>query len=268
MGTPMTSVANRRTALQTFGVAIAAGTASALSPATGAAATSSDHVPPSGASGLADLTKRLAAAPRRRDFKSVPAILNHQDQWDHQALSEVLAYKSPHKQVWDNTDIAGPWLNVMRNSLNTQIWSFGHPDFLVVSGTHGTAQIALYDQDIWEKYDLAKLAGAGFDKNSLIIERPAASADPANYEDPAGVFSGENNTIPALQRRGAIFMACHNAIWEHAAKLHNAGVNPDKSTVDVIAAELSNHLIPGVVLTPGAVGTIAELQLVGFPYAR
>jgi intracellular sulfur oxidation DsrE/DsrF family protein len=264
----MNSVANRRTALQTFGVAIAAGAASAFSTAAGGAPTSSDHLLPSGASGLIELTTRLAAAPRKRDFKTVPAILNHQDQWDHQALSEVLAYKPPHKQVWDNTDIAGPWLNVMRNSLNTQIWSFDHPDFLVVSGNHGTAQIALYDQDIWEKYDLAKLAGAGVDKNSLLIERPAAYADPANYEDPTGVFSGENNSIPALQRRGAVFMACHNAIWEHAIKLHNSGVNPDKATVDVIAAELSNHLIPGVVLTPGAVGTIAELQLAGFQYAR
>jgi hypothetical protein len=28
------------------------------------------------------------------------------------------------KQVWDNTGIASPWLNVMRNSLNTQVWSF------------------------------------------------------------------------------------------------------------------------------------------------
>jgi hypothetical protein len=34
------------------------------------------------------------------------------------------------KQVWDNTAIAGPWLNLMRNSTDAQIFSFHHPDFL------------------------------------------------------------------------------------------------------------------------------------------
>ena len=195
-------------------------------------------------------------------------ILENPQQWDHEALSEVLAYTPPHKQAWDNTDIGSPWLNLMRNSLNAQIWSFNHPDFLVVSETHGSAQLALYDQAMWDKYRLAKLAGNGFDRNSLIVDRPAASADAANYEDPAGVFSGENNSIPALQRRGVVFMSCHNAIWEQSVKLHASGANPDKTTVDKIAAELTNHLIPGVVLTPGAVATLPELQQAGFHYAR
>jgi len=33
------------------------------------------------------------------------------------------------------------------------------------------------------------------------------------------------------------------------------------------AVELTNHLIDGVVLTPGIVATIPELQQVGFHYA-
>src|SRR4051812_12888822 len=88
------------------------------------------------------------------------------------------------------------------------------PDFLVVSETHGTAQLALYDQAMWEKYDLTKLAGAGFGTNTRIVDRIAASADATNYEHPAGVFSREKNPIPALQRRGVVFMSCHNAVWE------------------------------------------------------
>jgi len=57
-----------------------------------------------------------------------------------------------------------------------------------------------------------------------------------------------------LQRRGAVFMACHNAIWEHAERLLNEQ-NPDHLAVEAIAAELTNHLIPNVVLTPGIVAT-------------
>ena len=100
--------------------------------------------------------ERLTKAPRRRDFKSVPMILTSSDQWDHEALSEVMAYGGGPKQIWDHVDIAGPWLNLMRNSLNAQIWSYKNPDFLCVSGTHGSAHLALYDQATWDKYQLAR----------------------------------------------------------------------------------------------------------------
>jgi hypothetical protein len=44
--------------------------------------------------------------------------------------------------------------------------------------------------------------------------------------------------------------------------------NQDHLPVDKIAAELSNHLIPDVVLTPGAVATLVNLQQAGFAYSR
>jgi hypothetical protein len=228
---------------------------------------------PPGATQLEALKKRLAQAPRRRDFKTVPMILNHQEQWDHDALTEVLSYRPAPRQAWDNTDIGGPWLNLMRNALNSQIWSFKHPDFLAISVTHGTAQLALYDQGIWDKYQLTSLAGDEFKTNTPIVERKSATADsviyedPANYEDPAGPFSGEDNSIPALMRRGVVFMSCHNAIWEHAAALIKSGINPDRLPHATLAAELTNHLVDGAVLIPGAAGTLPELQQVGFHYA-
>src|SRR5882757_10220148 len=215
--TAMKIITGRRGVLRTFALAMATsaiGLASAeAKPA--AAAVESALTPP-GATHLDTLKKRLTQAPRRRDFKTVPMILNHQEQWDQEALTEVLSYRPAPRQVWDNTDIAGPWLNLMRNALNSQIWSFEHPDFLAISVTHGTAQLALYDQAIWDKYQLTSLAGDEFKTNTPIIERKSAAADSANYEDPAGPFSGEDNSIPALMRRGVVFMSCHNAIWEHA----------------------------------------------------
>src|ERR1700681_730500 len=150
-----------------------------------AAAVESALTPP-GATHLDALKKRLAQAPRRRDFKAVPMILNHQEQWDQEALTEVLSYRPAPRQAWDNTDIAGPWLNLMRNALNSQIWSFKHPDFLAVSVTHGTALLALYDQAMWDKYQLTRLAGEKFKTNTLMESRKAESADPAHFEDPAG----------------------------------------------------------------------------------
>jgi hypothetical protein len=63
-------------------------------------------VVPQGAHALPELMERLRKAPRRRDFKTVPMILDHPDLWDDTALKEVIAYRTTTKQVWDNTDIA------------------------------------------------------------------------------------------------------------------------------------------------------------------
>jgi hypothetical protein len=203
--TTMKIVTGRRGVLRTFALTMAT---SAIGLAWGdrpAAAAVEPAWMPAGATHLEALKRRLAQAPRRRDFRTVPMILNNPAQWDHEALMEVLSYRPASKQVWDNTEIGGPWPNMMRNALNSQIWSFKHPDFLTVSMTHGTAQLALYDQALWDKYQLTRLAGEKFKTNRLIVEPKAATAEPANYEDPMGPFSGADNSIPALMRRGVVF---------------------------------------------------------------
>jgi hypothetical protein len=118
------------------------------------------------------------------------------------------------KQSWDNTDLGGPWLNGMRNTVNAQVWSFRQPDFLCVSGTHGSAHLALYDQATWDKYQLAKIAGANTGSNTFITLPPASAHDAADFQATDGAFSSKNNSIAALQRRGVVFLACHNAIWK------------------------------------------------------
>lgn len=221
-----------------------------------------------GAKSLKELIAALNRAPRRRDFKEVPMILTSPEQWDHEALNLILHYKGKVKQAWDNTDLSGPWLNLMRNSMNCQVWAFKHPDFLVLSATHGTAHLALYDQHLWDKYQLSKLTGDKFKENTFLNVPAAAHADPKDFENEAGVFSPHDNSIPVLQARGVVFLACHNAIFEVSSKLHEAGVNPDKLTVAQMVAEFTNHLIPDVVLTPGIVGTLPELGYAGFQYAK
>ncbi len=253
----------RRHSLKGLGVALAA-----AGLATAAQASPSAPLVPKGAATLDALSVHLAQAPRRRDFKTVPMILDNRDQWDAVALDAVLHYAGGPKQSWDNTDIGGPWLNVMRNAMNAQVWSFGHADFLCVSATHGTAQLALYDEAMWQKYGLAKIAGGSFTHNSVLAAPAAAAADPADYQNANGAFSPRANSIQALQRRGAVFLACHNAVWELAERLIATGVNPDHLGAEALCAELSNHLVEGVVLTPGAVGTLVELATAGFAYAR
>ncbi len=222
---------------------------------------------PAGAATLRDLATALAKAPRRRDFKSVPMILTRPEQWDAEALDLVLRYRAGPRQAWDNTALESPWLNLMRNSMNVQIWSFRHPNFLPVSATHGTAHLALYDDFIWERY-LAKLTKGKWTRNLWLEEPPASDAAPADFENPQGVYSPRDNSITVLQRRGLVFLACHNEVWELTLALRKQGINPDNLNHERMAAEFTNHLIPGAVLTPGIVGTLPELQRAGFGYAK
>jgi hypothetical protein len=223
---------------------------------------------PSNGENLKTFSHNLAAIERRRDFKTVPMILDKPDLWDAHALDAVTAYKGGPRQAWDHTDIAGSWLNGMRNTLNTQVFAFKEANFLCVSGTHGAAHLALYDQETWDKYQLAKIAGGNIRSNTYIVVPAAASHDPADFQSQDGAFSPKGNNIAVLQRRGVVFLACHNAIWELAERLITADQNPDHLAADALAAELTNHLIPGAVLTPGVVPTLVKLQLAGYVYTR
>jgi hypothetical protein len=96
----------------------------------------------------------------------------------------------------------------------------------------------------------------------------AASQDPADIQSTDGAFSPKGNNIAVLQHRGVVFLACHNAIWELANRLVTTGQNPDNLSVDALAAELTNHLIPYAVVTPGVVPTMVNLVRAGFIYTR
>ncbi|MBU6439529.1 MAG: transcriptional initiation protein Tat [Betaproteobacteria bacterium] len=264
---PMTQ--RRQLFVQAGAAAAAFGGLLAAGPARAAAqASASLDLAQPGASSLQALHKQLERARRRRDFKTVPMILTDRADWDDEALRLLRAYTGGPKQVWDNTDVKSPWLNLMRNALNAQVWSWGHPDFLAVSATHGTAHLALYDEHVWAKYKLAALLGAKAGGNSYLDTPAAAGTAASDFENPAGAFSPADNSVTVLQRRGVVFLACHNAIWEFSGALIAKGNNPDRLSHEQLAAELSNHLIPGAVLTPGVVATIPELQAAGYHYIK
>ena len=102
----MTIDNSRRAALVSFG-ALAVG-AAAVAAGPSSAAMTERFIPPDTRK-LSELMDRLRRAPRRRDFKTVPMILQHPDFWDNEALTEIIAYRGTRKQVWNNTALAGPF---------------------------------------------------------------------------------------------------------------------------------------------------------------
>ncbi|GAB7523142.1 thiosulfate dehydrogenase [Paraburkholderia sp. 2C] len=218
---------------------------------------------PGGAATLQELARTLARAPRHRQFESVPFMLTDQHMWDKQAADALLGYQYTFRQMWDVADLAGPWPGLMREAMNAQVFANGRRDFLAVSATHGLAHLALFPQSMWDRYDLAKLAGPYFTRNTLILEKDGASPDDA-LQNLAGFYGPQNNNITSLQRRGAVFVACHDSIHAISRTLAQSS---SSRCADDIAADLTNNLIPGAVLVPSVVAFMVDLQKKGFTFA-
>ncbi|GAB2914648.1 hypothetical protein GCM10027093_61510 [Paraburkholderia jirisanensis] len=219
---------------------------------------------PGGAATLHGLARRLGNTPRRRQFKSVPFMLTEPDMWDKEAAEEILAYQYAYRQMWDVADLAGPWPTLMRESMNGQVFANGRHDFLAVSATHGMAHLALFSQPMWDKYQLPKLAGPKFPRNTLIVEKEGV-APTDSRQDIGGFYGPENNNIKSLQRRGAVFVACHDSIHAISRMLAQSD-SAASHAADQIAADLTNNLVDGAVLVPSVVAFMADLQRKGFTY--
>jgi intracellular sulfur oxidation DsrE/DsrF family protein len=240
----------------------------ALLGAGGAAALAAAPATAAGPDGpaLAALSRRLAAAPRRRGFAAVPLVVDRPELWDHEASAILLDYPGGPKQVWECTDIAAAWPNLMREAINGQVFAHGHPDFLAVAAVHGTAHLALFSQAMWDKYGLAANTHGSLTRNEMVVERPGVSPED-DIQKLDGFYGPGNNNIVSLQRRGAVFVACHDSIHAIARGIY-AARGAEAGAADEVAAELTNNLIPGTVLVPSVVAYLAEAQRAGFTYAK
>ena len=239
-------------------------------PVLGEAASAEPSLPPEGSETLQALQRSLKAASRRRDFVSVPKLLTDQLEWDQKALQDVVNYRSGPKQVWHVSDIKSPWLILVRNSLNVELWAYKHPDMLAAVCIHGPAHLSLLDDYIWAKYNLSKRLELKVNQNPYLSVRTSSSAQEvkAGGRNADELKSSDEASIDALMDRGVAFLACHNSLWEIGHTLIESDQNPDHLTQERLTAELTNHLIPGAILTPGIVATILQLQTAGFHYIK
>jgi len=123
--------------------------------------------------------KRLAGHPAVA-IQGRAEILNDPEQWDREALPRFSPTGPRKSRCWDNTAIGGPG-ELMRNALNHRFWSFKHPDSSRF-GNPCTAQLALINQAMWDKYH-SRNWPAGFRDQQADHRAQGGDADPANYED-------------------------------------------------------------------------------------
>ncbi|GBQ84677.1 transcriptional initiation protein Tat [Asaia krungthepensis] len=217
--------------------------------------------PPAPETHLPDLSRQLTALPRRREFATLPRLLDHPDLWDDVAFDALRAYRGAERMIGTGTALSGSWPVEAQNLLNSEIFAFGHPDALLVMALWGEAQLALYDEAAWSQFDLARLTSPG---QSPLPLKQSATGSSRHHQDELGAYGAAGRGIPALQARGVVFLACHNAVWAHAGRLLALGAVPGNPTQEQLAAQLTNHLDKRAIVTPSALGALAELQRAGF----
>lgn len=193
-------------------------------------------------------------------------LIAQRSDWNDAAFEKLVRLPARAKQVYDIRGIDdGKFLNNVKNSLNGLHFGFGIPDdqIKVVVAMHGPSNMLNFDDAMWQKYRLGEFV----DVNDPATGKPATRnifySAKSNASDGLQDESSkwQDRSLQALQRRGVQFLSCHTASEEQAhamVKKFSLQVSPDD-----IVKDLQAHTLPGVLVVPSMVATIALLQSEG-----
>jgi hypothetical protein len=156
----------------------------------------------------------------------------------------------------------------VRNYLDTyaRVYGLAHPEVTAAVGLYYLSTPLAFGDAMWEKYPLGAAAGivdAETDKPATRnpLWKPRAGRDTLPIA--GGPLLPPNDTaIVELQRRGAVFLLCNNALNAWAASIGAATKQPPAT----VRAELLTQLIPDVVVVPAMVIALQQAQARGASY--
>lgn len=136
----------------------------------------------------------------------------------------------------------------------------GVPDGEVnlVMGVRGSGLPLVLRDDLWTKFPIGS-------QYAITDPRTKQPADRNLFIDanvrPGGPVSA-GQTVEALQKRGAVFLACMNTIKGASRRLAAAGLG----SPDEIGARLRDGVLPGVIVVPAMVVAFTLMQERGISY--
>lgn len=185
--------------------------------------------------------------------------------FDRAAFDAALGRSAQIRQLWEAVAFKPPIWNSVKNSMNGLQFGYGYPagSFVMAFAAHGPSSAYGYDDDVWRKYRIAEFLGLRDADGSVpasngYVARRAPIDPAADPDDPAGMY--QDASISMLQRRGLIYLACHTAIEEQARGIVKKGFAPAGVSARDVADDMLTHLIPGAVVVPSMVATVAVLQ--------
>lgn len=177
------------------------------------------------------------------------------EDFDHRWLATLTAR---HRVVYD-AHILGEAVPLVRanNFLNAcrDAYDDKPGDAQVVVALHAAPMVVAFNDAAWAKYAFGERVRLNDPKTGKPSLRNLFAS-----EDAADPFAAV--AVPALQRRGAIFLFCNNVLRNLTSSL----ARRRSETVEVVRADLIASFLPGVVLVPAVVAGIAMAQEHGCGY--
>ena len=204
---------------------------------------------------LAIALPTIAARPAAPDTRVEPAATAPADRW-------LKGLTASHKQFFDAPAPAGgvPLVHIM-NYYDTYNSAYGVPDRDIdaVLTFYGTTTFYALNDAAWAKYRLGEFLEA----TDAATGKPAV-ANPWRTAPTILGMSLPGAGIDALQKRGATFIVCNNALTIFSGMLaQKRGLDPA-----VVYADLKASILPDVELVPGMVVAIEQAQRAGLAYHR
>ncbi|HVR47779.1 MAG TPA: twin-arginine translocation signal domain-containing protein [Candidatus Binatia bacterium] len=192
-------------------------------------------------------------------------LVERRADFDAAAFGRAVGRPAQIRQLYEAVAFRPAVLNNVKNSFNGLQFGFGYsPSTIAVAlAAHGPSAVYGYGDELWGKYRLGEFfkltdaTGNPIVSNVFVVKRAVidAAADP---DDPAGMY--QDTSLEMLQHRGLVVLICHTAVEEQARGLVKGGFAPAGASANDVADELLTHLIPGAVVVPAMVATIAVLQ--------
>ena len=166
-----------------------------------------------------------------------------------------------HRQLFDTPAPAGgvPLVHVL-NYYDTYNKAFNTPDKDVngVLTFYGATTFYGLKDAVWAKYALGAFLDTKDSKGAW------ATANPWRTNPEILGMSLPQASIESLQKRGATFIICNNALQIFSALVaKKGGLDPT-----AVYEDLKANILPGVTLVPGMVVAIEQAQKAGLTYHR
>jgi intracellular sulfur oxidation DsrE/DsrF family protein len=186
--------------------------------------------------------------------------------WDFAEFDKLVRSPARAKQVYDVRGVGeGKFLNNVKNSLNGFRYGFGiaNDEIKIAVALHGPSNALAFDDAMWEKYRLGEFIEVNDPATGKPATRniffPAKAGGSDNLQDRNSKM--QEHSIAALQQRGVKFLSCHTATEEQvAAMVKKFSLS---APADEIVKDLQAHVLPGVLIVPAMVATVALLQSEG-----
>ena len=217
---------------------------------------------------LAASATLVAASATSASAENVPGgthLVETKADFNEAAFRAAVGRSAKIRQLFEQVKFEPTVLNNIKNSLNGLIFGFGYPaDAVTIAfAGHGASAAYGYSDYVWQKYRIGEfLKIKDADGNTIATNQWLAMKNPmdshASPDDPKGMY--QDTSIEALQKRGVIMLTCHTAVEEQSRKIVAGGFAANGMTASDVANDILTHLIPGTIVVPSMIATVAVLQ--------